>query len=97
MANRYPEFINISHDDLRELVDKLHFGQKVERAKRMLNWAFNEYGDNAVVANSLGKDSMVVWDLAVKVNPEAKGFIVTTAYKPAETIVFMNSMVSAGL
>jgi len=92
MANRYPEFINISHDDLRELVDKLHFGQKVERAKRLLNWAFNEYGDNAVVANSLGKDSMVVWDLAVKVNPEAKGFIVTTAYKPAETIVFMNEI-----
>jgi phosphoadenosine phosphosulfate reductase len=81
-------------DDLAYLVDNLHFGQKVERAKQLLRWAFDNYGDNAVVANSLGKDSMVIWDLAKRVNPDVKGFIVTTYYKPAETIEFMNNLVN---
>lgn len=80
--------------ELAYLVDNLHFGQKIERAKQLLAWAFEKYGDNAVVANSLGKDSMVVWDLAKRVNPNVKGFIVTTYYKPAETIKFMNDLVN---
>lgn len=91
-ASSFPEFSSES-SDLAHLVDNLHFGQKVERAKQLLRWAFDNYGDNAVVANSLGKDSMVVWDLAKRVNPNVKGFIVTTYYKPAETIEFMNKLV----
>lgn len=79
---------------LSELVNTLHFGEKVERAKQLLAWSFEKFGDKAVVANSLGKDSMVVWDLAKKVNPDVKGFIVTTAYKPPETIKFMNDLVA---
>ncbi len=79
--------------DLKELVDSLHFAEKVERAKELLAWAFGKYGDKAVVANSLGKDSMVVWDLAKKVNPGVRGFIVTTPYKPPETIKFMYDLV----
>ncbi|MBI4666983.1 MAG: phosphoadenylyl-sulfate reductase [Nitrospinae bacterium] len=78
---------------LTTLVDSLHFAEKVERAKKLLAWAFENYGDQAVVANSLGKDSMVVWDLAKKVNPDVKGFIVTTQFKPVETIDFMNDLV----
>lgn len=78
---------------LTELVDSLHFGEKVERAKKLLEWAFDKFGDKAVVANSLGKDSLVVWDLAKKVNPDVKGFIVTTKYKPLETVEFMNDLV----
>ncbi|MGK7345505.1 MAG: phosphoadenylyl-sulfate reductase [Candidatus Nitrospinota bacterium M3_3B_026] len=79
-------------EEIEKLVEGLHFKQKVERAKNLLEWAFAEYGDNAVVANSLGKDSMVVWDLARKVNPAARGFIVTTPYKPKETIDYMNDL-----
>ena len=81
-------------ENLPELVKSLHYGEKVERAKRLLEWSFDKFGDKAVVANSLGKDSMVVWDLAVKVNPDVKGFIVTTVYKPHETINFMNDLVA---
>ncbi|MBI5815142.1 MAG: phosphoadenylyl-sulfate reductase [Nitrospinae bacterium] len=81
------------NENIPSLVESLHFGQKVERAKKLLAWAFDKYGEKAVVANSLGKDSMVVWDLAKKVNPNVKGFIVTTAYKPAETIKFMDDLV----
>ncbi|MCG2705187.1 MAG: phosphoadenylyl-sulfate reductase, partial [Candidatus Omnitrophica bacterium] len=47
-----------------------------------------------VVANSLGKDSVAVWDLTKKVNPEIRGFIVTTRYKPVETVRFMKDEVA---
>jgi len=80
--------------DIKELVNSLHFGEKVERAKELLAWSFEKFGENAVVANSIGKDSLVVWDLAKKVNPDVRGFIVTTAYKPPETVTFMNELVA---
>jgi phosphoadenosine phosphosulfate reductase len=47
-----------------------------------------------VVANSLGKDSCVVWHLAKRVSAKIPGFIVTTRYKPAETVEFMRSVVA---
>jgi phosphoadenosine phosphosulfate reductase len=46
------------------------------------------------VANSLGKDSVAVWDLAKKVSPKIRGFIVTTRFKPKETVKFMNDTVA---
>jgi len=84
---------SVLEEDIASLVESLHFGEKVERAKRLLEWSFEKFGDKAVVANSLGKDSLVVWDLAKKVNPNVRGFIVTTAYKPKETIQYMNELV----
>ncbi len=42
-----------------------------------------------MVANSLGKDSVVAWDLAKRVDPSIRGFIVTTRFKPAATKQFM--------
>ena len=76
-------------EDLKELVEKLNFKEKVERSKALIREAYNVYGDSLVVANSLGKDSVAVWDLAVRVNPKIKGFIVTTRFKPKETKKFM--------
>jgi 3'-phosphoadenosine 5'-phosphosulfate sulfotransferase (PAPS reductase)/FAD synthetase len=49
--------------DIKELVDGLNFAQKVERSLDLVRRAYEEYGDRLVVANSLGKDSCVVWDL----------------------------------
>ncbi len=46
-----------------------------------------------MVANSLGKDSCVVWDLAKRVSPHIRGFIVTTRFKPPETKQFMRESV----
>ncbi len=77
-------------EDLKELVETLNFKEKVDRSKRLIEEAYLRYGDALVVANSLGKDSVVVWDLAKKVNPDIGGFIVTTRYKPKETVDFMN-------
>ncbi len=77
-------------EDLKVLVEKLNFKEKVERSKQIIKEAYELYGDSLVVANSLGKDSVAVWDLAKKVGSRIRGFIVTTRYKPAETVAFMN-------
>jgi len=77
-------------EDNKALVDSLHFGQKVERAENLIREYFDKFGDGAVVANSLGKDSMVVWDMAVRINPNARGFIITTPFKPQQTIDYMH-------
>ncbi|MFH1868608.1 MAG: phosphoadenylyl-sulfate reductase [Candidatus Omnitrophota bacterium] len=83
-----------AEEDLKRLVETLNFKEKVERSKELISKAYKVYGDSLVVANSLGKDSVVVWDLAKKVEPSIRGFIVTTRYKPQETIRFMNETVA---
>jgi phosphoadenosine phosphosulfate reductase len=78
-----------SNEDLKILVEKLNFKEKVERSETLIREAYEKYGDSLVVANSLGKDSVAVWDLAKRVSPKIRGFIVTTRYKPKETVEFM--------
>ena len=80
--------------DIKPLVTGLNFAEKVERSLKLIEDAYERYGDRLVVANSLGKDSSVVWDLAKRVSPDIKGFIVTTRYKPKETVAFMHKMVA---
>jgi len=82
-----------SNQDLVELVETLNFKEKVERSMNLIKEAYEKYGDSLVVANSLGKDSVAVWDLAKKVAPSIRGFIVTTRYKPQETLQFMDEEV----
>lgn len=82
-----------SKENLKELVEGLNFKEKVERSKELIREAYKIYGDSLVVANSLGKDSVVVWDLAKRVDPKIRGFIVTTRFKPPETIKFMQEVV----
>jgi len=71
------------------LVDNLNFKQKVERSILLIEDAWKKYSDRLVVAHSLGKDSAVVWHLAKKISKHIKGFIITTRFKPKETINFM--------
>ena len=75
--------------DLVSLVNDLNFAEKVDRSLALIRKAHQEYGDGLVVADSLGKDSVVVWDLAKRVSPSIRGFIVTTRFKPKETVAFM--------
>jgi len=81
-------------DDLKELVETLNFKEKVVRSLALIEEAYKKYGDGLVVANSLGKDSVTVWDLAKRVNSKIRGFIVTTRFKPEETAVFMKQEVA---
>jgi phosphoadenosine phosphosulfate reductase len=80
-------------ENVAELVDKLNFAEKVERSLGLIAQAYTEFGDRLVVANSLGKDSCVVWHLAKRVSPRIRGFIITTRFKPRETKQFMAKMV----
>ena len=81
-------------EDLTSLVEELNFKEKVDRSLELLAEADRVYGDGLVVANSLGKDSVVVWHLAKQVNPKMRGFIVTTRFKPPETVAFMEREVA---
>jgi phosphoadenosine phosphosulfate reductase len=81
-------------DEIHGLVNGLNFKEKVERSLDLISDAYREHGDGLVVANSLGKDSVVVWDLAKRVSPAIRGFIVTTRYKPEATKQFMNELVT---
>lgn len=84
----------LASEDLVALVDGLNFAQKVERSLKLIRGAYETFGDRLVVASSLGKDSAAVWHLAKQVSPDIRGFIVTTRFKPPETVEFMNQMVS---
>ena len=86
--------LSIVQEDVKVLVDSLNFAEKIDRSLELIRQAYEEYGDKLVVANSLGKDSCVVWDLAKRVSPDIRGFIVTTRFKPKETVEFMHEMVS---
>ena len=81
-------------EDIQTLVRELNYKQKVDRALWLIEEALKEYGDRLVVANSLGKDSLVVWHLAKRVSRDIRGFIVTTRYKPSETVHFMTQLVT---
>lgn len=79
--------------DVKKMVSSLNFSEKVERSKRLIRKAYEVYKDRLAVANSLGKDSMVVWDLAKRVDPKIDGFIVTTKFKPKETVEYMYKLI----
>jgi phosphoadenosine phosphosulfate reductase len=81
-------------EDITRLVDGLNFKEKVERSLTLIEEAYRKFGDSLVVANSLGKDSVAVWHLAKRVSPLIRGFIVTTRYKPPETVRFMEEQVA---
>ena len=85
---------SLATEDIATLVDGLHLAQKVERSLDLISEAHQKFGDTMVVANSLGKDSVAVWHLAKRVSPKIRGFIVTTRYKPAETVQFMQEEVA---
>jgi phosphoadenosine phosphosulfate reductase len=80
--------------NVRELVDGLNLKEKVDRSLGLIGEAYQQYGNRLVVANSLGKDSCVVWDLAKRVSPDIPGFIVTTRFKPQATVEFMEQEVA---
>jgi phosphoadenosine phosphosulfate reductase len=86
--------VSVAAQDVKSLVEGLNFAEKVDRSLSLIEDAYRVYGDRLVVANSLGKDSVAVWHLAKRVSPDIRGFIVTTRFKPRETVEFMNREVA---
>jgi phosphoadenosine phosphosulfate reductase len=89
-----PMSVPARRESVASLADELDFAHKVDRALELIDAAHRRFGDALVVANSLGKDSCVVWHLAKRVDPAIRGFVVTTRYKPAETVRFMQEEVA---
>jgi phosphoadenosine phosphosulfate reductase len=85
---------DLVNEDIAELVKGLNYSRKVKRSLELIDLAYQEHGNQLVVANSLGKDSVAVWHLAKRVNPKIRGFIVTTRFKPLETVNFMKEQVA---
>jgi phosphoadenosine phosphosulfate reductase len=85
---------SLVHEDVNALVDGLNFAEKEQRSLELIRRSCRQYGDRLVVANSLGKDSCVVWHLAKRVGPQIRGFIITTRFKPPETKQFMRETVA---
>ena len=81
-------------ENLADLVEKLNFAQKLDRSLTLIEAAYRQFDDRLVVANSLGKDSSVVWHLAKRVSPKIRGFIITTRFKPPKTKQFMREETS---
>jgi phosphoadenosine phosphosulfate reductase len=79
-------------EDLEPLVDGLHFKQKVDRALGLIAAAHAEFGEGLVVANSLGTN--VTWDLAKRVSPDIRGFIIVTPHSHPETHDLKDRMVA---
>lgn len=48
----------LASEDIAVLVDGLNLSEKVERSRRLISEAYEEFGDRMVIANSLGKDSV---------------------------------------
>jgi len=94
MASSALDLARADEEDLKSLVNGLNYAQKVERSLELIAQAWVEHGQGLVVANSLGKDSCVVWDLAKRVGRDIRGFIVTTRFKPDETVQFMHRTVA---
>src|SRR3989337_132624 len=84
----------LTSEQLKSLVDGLNFAQKVDRSLGLIRESHQEFGERLVVANSLGKDSVAVWHLAKRVSASIPGFVVTTRFKPTETVGFMKQEVA---
>lgn len=78
--------------NVNDLVEGLDFSEKVDRALNFIDEARRQFGAGLVVANSLGKDSAVVWDLAKRVSKDIEGFVVLTRYMPPQTMQFMEEL-----
>jgi phosphoadenosine phosphosulfate reductase len=76
--------------NVTELVGKLNFAEKVERSLGLIEQAYKEFGDQLVVANSLGKDSSVIWHLAKRKPPETKKFMAEEVARYPELRIFSN-------
>ncbi len=50
--------ITTTSEEVFRLVSGLTLNQKIDRSLDLIDEAYTEYGDNLVVANSLGKDSL---------------------------------------
>jgi len=68
------------------------FLQKIGFAKSIIKDSLRD-NDKCIVANSMGKDSMVLFHLVCSIKKDIPVFIVSTPFKPKETIRYRDRMI----
>ena len=71
-------------------VDKIN--SKLKTPEDALKWAYDTFGDKIAKASSLGPEDSVVTDMIVKINPEARFFILDTGRLNQETYDVMDEL-----
>ncbi len=72
------EIEKIKIDDVKENIEKLNEEFKSMSTQDILDWSFNTYGENIVLASSLGLEDQVLTDISVKLFPKARIFVLDT-------------------
>jgi len=85
-----PENMRVKNSVRESHIGPEPFKETHEKEQETLSFLedFLSKHSNVVVANSFGKDSMVVMHLCLRINPDIMSFMVTTPNKPVDTIVF---------
>jgi phosphoadenosine phosphosulfate reductase len=61
-------------------------------AQALLTWAVNRYQTKVALASSFGAEDVVLIDMLVKINPEARIFTIDTGRLPQETYELMDKI-----
>ena len=70
----------------------MNFVDKIEKANRYIRMGLKDYR-RVGLASSWGKDSMVLLDLARRINPDILVFTIETPFKPKETLRFRDQVI----
>jgi len=65
---------------------------EAKSAQEVLKWAQEEFGDKVALASSFGAEDVVLIDMLVKVNPQARIFTIDTGRLPQETYDVMDKV-----
>jgi phosphoadenosine phosphosulfate reductase len=65
--------------------DRLKLVAESWKAEQILSWAFATYGEDVAIATGMGAESMVLLDIASRINPDMKVFTGDTEFLFPET------------
>jgi len=77
--------INTDAGDVMDSLENAH-------AEEVLQWAFEAFGNKVAIASSFGAEDVVLIDIAVGINPEARIFTLDTGRLPHETYELMDQI-----
>ncbi len=77
---------------MKEQIAQLKTASETWSAERVLNWAFETFGDKVAISTALGTGGMVMIDLASRVRPKFRVFTLDTEFLFPETYNLMDQI-----
>ena len=79
------------------LFDELDAGElsirfEGETPQALLEWAFDEFGDDIAISTAFQVDGSVVIDMAYELNPNVRVFTIDTGRLPEESLLFVDTL-----